>query len=705
MSKVKTIPGLRNLWEQTLGDSEICIAVLDGSVDQFHPCFVGADLTQLPTLVEETPIPEGRMHLHGTHVTSAIFGQHGSAVEGIAPQCKGLIVPVFSDTGRKLSQLDLARAIEQAINAGAHIINMSGGQLTDYGEADGWLEKAVALCEEHNILIVAAAGNNGCECLHVPAALPTVLAVGAMNDKGEPIDYSNWGDAYQTQGILAPGENILGAKPGGETVQLSGTSFATPIVTGVAALLLSWQKKRGEQPDPQKVRAAILQSALPCELNETDNQSRCLVGKLNILGAIEQLKRGMMSEEQEAVSSSGCGCEGATTSYPIAINESAAEGEATEASEVASSDADVMESAAEGIPTTALASVGNATLNAIPTDPAFISNPVAHNATLPDLASFQDFPQQFQSLIQSNTPTPMSYPVAPSVTASQAPSDINPNTLVYALGTLGYDFGTEARRDSFKQLMPGVGVDNTLVPANPYDARQMVDYLADNLSEAKSLIWTLNLELTPIYAIEPVGSFGRDVYAVLQELLAGQILPEDNAEYVERVSIPGILTGRTVKLFSGQIVPVIEPQNTRGMYGWKINTLINAALNTVSAQVAEANEGNVRRTLGSFLSRIYYDFRNLGTTSQDRALNFATTNAFQAATTFSQAVAEGMELDTITIEKSPFCRVDSDCWDVKLKFFDPENNRRAKKVFRFTIDVSDIIPVTLGEVRTWSSAY
>jgi hypothetical protein len=47
------------------------------------------------------------------------------------------------------------------------------------------------------------------------------------------------------------------------------------------------------------------------------------------------------------------------------------------------------------------------------------------------------------------------------------------------------------------------------VPSNPYDARQMVDYLADNLSEAKSLIWTLNLELTPIYAIEPLGSFSR----------------------------------------------------------------------------------------------------------------------------------------------------------------------------------------------------
>ena len=40
-----------------------------------------------------------------------------------------------------------------------------------------------------------------------------------------------------------------------------------------------------------------------------------------------------------------------------------------------------------------------------------------------------------------------------------------------------------------------------------------------------------------------------------------------------------------------------------------------------------------------------------------------------------------------------------------LKFFDPENSRRAKKLFRFTIDVSDIIPVTLGEVRSWSTPY
>jgi cyanobactin maturation PatA/PatG family protease len=231
----------------------------------------------------------------------------------------------------------------------------------------------------------------------------------------------------------------------------------------------------------------------------------------------------------------------------------------------------------------------------------------------------------------------------------------------------------------------------------------MVDYLADNLSEAKSLIWTLNLELTPIYAIEPSGAFARDVYAILQELLSGQIQAEDSENYVERVSIPGMLSGRSVQLFSGQVVPVIEVPNTRGLYGWKLNTLVSAAIRIVQTEATEAQEDTIRRTLDSFLSCIHYDLRNLGKTSQDRALNFASTNAFQAASTFAQAVATGMELDGITVEKSPFCRLDSDCWDVKLKFFDPENSRRAKKLFRFTIDVSDIILVTLGDVRSWST--
>ena len=99
--------------------------------------------------------------------------------------------------------------------------------------------------------------------------------------------------------------------------------------------------------------------------------------------------------------------------------------------------------------------------------------------------------------------------------------------------------------------------------------------------------------------------------------------------------------------------------------------------------------------LKSFLHRIYYDLRNLGQLDRDRALNFAATNAFQAASTFAEAIDSGMELDSIEVEKSPFCRLNSNCWDVKLKFFDSEDGKRSKRLYRFTIDVANIMPVTL----------
>ncbi len=177
MSKIATIPGLSALWQRTKGTSDITVAVLDGVVDTAHPCFQGANLTRLPTLVQGNASATGQMFTHGTHIASMIFGQPNTSVAGIVPSCRGLIAPVFADDNRKLSQLDLARAIEQAAENGAQVINISGGSLTDMGEAEDWLDRAVQTCRERNILIVAAAGNDGCDCLHVPAALPAVLAV------------------------------------------------------------------------------------------------------------------------------------------------------------------------------------------------------------------------------------------------------------------------------------------------------------------------------------------------------------------------------------------------------------------------------------------------------------------------------------------------------------------------------------------------
>ena len=316
-----------------------------------------------------------------------------------------------------------------------------------------------------------------------------------------------------------------------------------------------------------------------------------------------------------------------------------------------------------------------------------------------------------------NLPTPvMSDTNNTAVVPSKAEES---HGLVYAIGTLGYDFGTQARQDSFSQFMPPQQNDaGSYMPVDPNNTRQMVNHLGERPWEAKSLIWTLNLEATPIYALEPLGAFANHVYGRFRDLLDAQGRPKTDSTYVERVVIPGHLTGRTVKLFSGQVVPVVKLDSPRGLEGWTVTAWAQGAVEharrTMQAQQNPNEQTNidnqqvdlakVHRSLVNFLQRIYYDFRNLGQTAHDRALNRAATFAFGAvADVFSDSKLRGMELDTITVAKSRVCRIDSDCWDVQIKFFDPENERRAKEIRKITFDVSDLIPVFIGEIQAWAA--
>ena len=274
---------------------------------------------------------------------------------------------------------------------------------------------------------------------------------------------------------------------------------------------------------------------------------------------------------------------------------------------------------------------------------------------------------------------------------------------VFAIGTVSYDFGTEARRDSFRQLMPMVR-DR---PANPYTTEEMVSYLDANPSESTKLIWTFNLELTPIYAIEAQIPYAREVYDFLRKAMHGQIQRENSASHISRISLPGKLTDRTVRLYSGQVVPIVVAQY-RGLWSWNTKALIDSVVGRFDAK----RHDNIRASLQNFLDKVYYELRNLGKSSPDRALNYSATNAFQASDAMAHVLhpkeavpSAGLyTLDDISVSKSPFCRMDSDCWDVKLTFFDPENDRRARMVMRFTVDVSDELPVTLGPVRHWTEA-
>ncbi|MCO6008514.1 PatA/PatG family cyanobactin maturation protease [Actinoallomurus purpureus] len=681
---MSAVAGLERLWRLTTGDRRVGVAVIDGAVDDGHAALAGAGIMRARG---DWPAEDltGVKAAHGTAVASVLFGRHDGPVPGVAPGCRAVSVPAFCDQ-RRTSQLDLARAIETAADTGVHVINISGGQLAAAEEAEALLTRAVRQCTEQGVLVVAAAGNDGCRCDHVPAALPGVLAVGACDDAGRPLPISNFGPGNSRRGLLAPGHDVLVAVPGGGTTRMSGTSLATPIVSGVAALLLSLQLSREGRCDPIAVGDLLLKTADPCDLGQAGACARYLAGTLNITKAVNAMTSTPPATSdptpgRETIAVSG------TEQAPPYTGEPVLSG-----CDCTPTSAPAPAPAAQATPPYETAGPQTAT----PSAPA-------HTAAGPQMA---DLPAPAAPLVAPAAP--LVAPAAAGVLPSGEDAGTQVRRLVYALGGLGYDFGTEARRDTFKQLMPPVDVDGVPLPANPYDPRQMVDYLTANPSEARPLIWTLNLDLTPIYAIEPVSGYAPGVYERLVEFLARQLLADDSTDFVDRVSVPGRLPGRTVKLFSGQVVPVVEIDLNRGLYGWSVASLAHAVADCGvpehNQRVHPRDDGDLQDAVADFLTRIYYDLRNFGATSRDRALNFAATNAVQARETLAQALGRGMALQDIDVEKSPYARPDSDCWDVKLRFFDPDNSRRAKRVYRFTIDVKDVLPVTIGEVRSWPEA-
>ncbi|MGB7427759.1 MAG: PatA/PatG family cyanobactin maturation protease [Microcoleaceae cyanobacterium] len=726
------IPGLIDLRNQTLGDSRITIVILDGNADHSLSCFQNANISKVfpywhdtaePISVEDyatyqeidnsdlkseekqeqwkAALPEPILKRiqgdsHACHITSTIVGQENTPSPGLAPNCRVINIPLNTtgDTEEFISVLNLSRAFELAIELGANIIHCAACRPTQTGEGEELLMKALKKCQDNNILVVAPAGNNKGECWCMPAALPGTLAVGAMKEDGvTPYKFSNWGGNNQIEGIMAPGGEILGAQPATEEPKrLKGTSMAAPVMTGLCGLLMSLQLQKGKPIDGEAIRAALLNTAIPCDPNIVEEPERCLRGFVNLPGAMNLL----FGQPSVTISFTGGGVtrvEGkaaAVTSPNIPANSAT----------VSDSPSSVTVSDSANSATVS-DSASSATVSDSPSS-VTVSNS-ASSVTVSDSASsvtVSDSPNiATVSQTHNNTVT------ASSTGELSTPAAVTPSTAysghVYALGTIGYDFGSEARRDTFKQLMPAVDLNGVMVPANPYNTRQMVDYVDQNPDEGRELIWTLNVDLNPVYVLEPKGPFAPEIYEMLLIMLDGQIEAETSDEFIERVSVPARRTNRTVELMSGQVVPVITLHHVRGMYGWKVNTLVNAALRAVGAE-DEASIEAIRYSLTSFLNRVYYDLRNLGQTSRDRALNFAATNTFQAASTFAEAIADNRQLDSIEVEKSPYCRINSDCWDIKLKFFDPVNGRRARKVFRFTVDVAENLPVTLGKVKSWS---
>ena len=232
--------GIRKAWATTQG-AGVTIAIIDtgidGTVPELRGAVVGgADFSGSGT-AGGTPVG-GEGDEHGTMVASLAAGRGtgaNSGVLGVAPAASLLSVSIGFGANSTSSDTQIADAVTWAVDHGAKVINLSLTRNTlDWPPS--W-DTAFLYAEDHDVVVVAAAGNrgSGTEEVGAPATMPGVLAVGGVTTSGaSSTDASAQGI---TLGVSAPSENLVGVIPGGDYVLWDGTSGAAPIVAGVVALV------------------------------------------------------------------------------------------------------------------------------------------------------------------------------------------------------------------------------------------------------------------------------------------------------------------------------------------------------------------------------------------------------------------------------------------------------------------------------------
>lgn len=608
----------------------IVIGVIDGLVDLDHPEITNANITVINNSQDKTTD-------HGTAVTSVIC----SPRFGIAPAATIINIPIFTANGYTnssgCSQRTLAKAIDTAIDSGCTIINISGSSLSDSGLGTDELRNAIERCHSKNIIVVAAVGNEGQQSEAIPASYPSVLAVGASDDNDIPATFNNYGRQLIKKMLIAPGIDVPVAMDKNITT-ISGSSFSTPLVSGILALLLNIACNHKIYSNIE-AKNLLFSTAKKVKTNTWNGNDETL-HFLCIPKLLSHIKKHLNKRQTDMENIDNL--ETQPNEYLEDITSEFIENNVSESSYV---NQEIQEASEKTPPSLKLDHIS---------DPAPNINVHAH----------------YQPNIKSQ--------------AFSDPRSVQQLEKVFLIGTIGYDFGTEARTDYFVQVMKGKG-------RSPYDPVHMAEHLSeeDHRNQANALIWTLKIDGIPVYAIRPDNQF-----AMMQFMALVEFLKEQELEKVERVSIAGVIDGET-RLLNGQVIPTVSPV-LRGMFNWNSSDLINSYQGKDSLNQESIDQ------LENFIKRVYYELRNRGAQSEERAINYAATNAFQLKEVFWDAVKESLFLNKIGAERSPVSRPESDCWDVVLEFFNPkERLTQARKLYRYTIDVSDTVPVTIGDLRSW----
>jgi len=298
------VPELRAQRSEISG-KDVVVGILDTGIDPEHPDLKGKMIAYKDFTSSSTkPSDE---HGHGTHVAGTIAGGSASGTHiGVAPSVKLVIAKVFSASG-SATLSGLLRAMEWVIdpdgdpktNDRPRVVNNSWGGGAQSDVKDDPFYQAVQAWVEMDIFPSFAAGNEGpsAETIGSPGCLPNAFAVGATDDQDQIARFSSRGPVemvvdgkktkYTKPDISAPGVNIFSSLPRGDYEAWSGTSMATPHVTGAIALL--YQVK----PDLsiQQVKDLLTKSSTDLGQQGMDNSFGH--GRMQINKTVDQIGSGL----------------------------------------------------------------------------------------------------------------------------------------------------------------------------------------------------------------------------------------------------------------------------------------------------------------------------------------------------------------------------------------------------------------------------
>jgi subtilisin family serine protease len=236
-------------WDRTTG-TDIIIAVIDTGLDLDHPEFAGKYVNGWNFVADSGDVQD--THWHGSAVSSIAAANTNNNL-GMAGVCWGCrIMPLVVVT---LSHM--ADALIWATDNGARVVNISQGQTAPLGT----FTAALAYAYDAGLVVVASAGNENLTPILYPARYLETIAVGATNDRdvrAQPFCFnsepgSNYGPAVD---VVAPGDLIIAAdSTGGYLETACGTSFAAPIVAGLAGLIESLAPSAGREEVRHLIRA------------------------------------------------------------------------------------------------------------------------------------------------------------------------------------------------------------------------------------------------------------------------------------------------------------------------------------------------------------------------------------------------------------------------------------------------------------------